>query len=76
MASGLFSMRGTHNILKSITYPKSCKKRVETSSMIDRDSKAYCKVCYGKLFAPKVIYTHKLKTDRTRDTDLEVADHF
>ncbi|UXI19071.1 hypothetical protein NH340_JMT05014 [Sarcoptes scabiei] len=32
---------------------KECKKRLDTTSLCERESEIYCKTCYGKLYGPK-----------------------
>ncbi|KAI9091123.1 hypothetical protein DFS34DRAFT_653709 [Phlyctochytrium arcticum] len=32
---------------------KNCKKRLDSTSLTERDKEAYCKNCYAKMFGPK-----------------------
>ncbi|KAJ3331924.1 Cysteine and glycine-rich protein 1 [Blyttiomyces sp. JEL0837] len=32
---------------------KECNKRLDSTSLTERNNEAYCKTCYGKLFGPK-----------------------
>ncbi|KAI8823459.1 uncharacterized protein EV422DRAFT_493899 [Fimicolochytrium jonesii] len=36
---------------------KECNKRLDSTSLTEREKEAYCKTCYGKMFGPKgVVY--------------------
>ncbi|KAJ3085429.1 hypothetical protein HK102_014179, partial [Quaeritorhiza haematococci] len=38
---------------KSCLTCKECNKRLDSTTLTERDKEAYCKSCYGKLFGPK-----------------------
>ncbi|KNC96225.1 uncharacterized protein SPPG_08378 [Spizellomyces punctatus DAOM BR117] len=38
---------------KSCLTCKECNKRLDSTSLTEREKEAYCKTCYGKLFGPK-----------------------